>query len=675
MSRRPPPATTLLGDSRGASLVEYLILVGLVAIVALGGIRYFGRAARAKIEAQAACIERLDCALPAEGAATLGAVAASPGRAASGVGAFAAGASSPVLGTPEAIAGRAAAAVEQAMQDGPASGARALREQLEAIGDPYARQLLAQAAAGQVRAISAEVNKNDGRPGEADLQSILRDLSIASDLSGPEGTRAIAAAFATEMVDNNLDIDDGDQFGGALKKVIREGAGHGFGLQLPQELRRIDRAGEAQEEITKAVAEALAGRPVSAEDARRQIENLTLRDEVDIGQVAIAYARTRSERPELLVDGKQAFPRILADLRAAKDSIHITQYGFKEGKIGRQVADLLIAKARAGVEVRVIVDQMGSQPHEVHIGPAKLPVGGGQKDLIADLVAGGVQVVSNDSLTVADQDGVDGRDKKRDFPDELGHLDHRKLYVIDGQVAYTGGMGLEDPFVDRQHDVMVRVKGPAVHQMQSAFLSSYMFLGGKLSRDPVTLGRYYPSLDAVQDGTATTVLQNVPKAGHHPITEVYGREIDGARQSIRIMNPYFGEDGIVDKLVAASRRGVEVTVLLPHQAEDPLNDGAQKAEYQKLTDAGVDLRGYPTMMHGKVLIADGQRVLVGTANLDKWSLHHNWEIDLHYDDPEVAAEFERRLFSRDLPRSPKLHPIRGGKVENVKRWLGDQIAG
>lgn len=555
-------------------------------------------------------------------------------------------------------------ALAQATVQSPAKGAAALRAELERIPDPTARQLFAMSAREHVQAISKEVNRSNGRPNEKDLQSILRDLSVASKLAGPVGADSIAGAFAKEMVDNHLDLDDEDQFGGALKKVIKEGAGAELGLRLPKQLRAINRAPEAQQEIAKAVGQALKGRAGSPEQTRAQVEALTQCSKVEVGEVALAHAPTQSERPELLIDGTQVFPRILQDLRGATDSIHITQYGFKESKIGREIADVLMAKAKAGVDVRVMVDQAGTQPHRAN------------KKLFEDLAAAGVQVVTNDSASLHDQDGREGLKKKLDLTsDELGALDHRKLYVIDGKTAYTGGMGIEDNFVTKQHDVMVRMQGESVHQLQSTFLSGFMLLGGKVPKDPVALAQLYPKPDAPKHPVKTTVLNNVPKADFFPITKAYHQQIAQAQKSITIMNPYFGDDDIANALAGAAKRGVKVTLMVPKSAENFLNDGSQKGEYKKLLNAGVEVREYPTMMHGKVMITDGEKVLVGTANLDKFSLKKNWELNMQFDDAKVAREFEQRIFANDRPLTTPGKAPGNSLRERAKAWLGDLVMG
>jgi cardiolipin synthase len=558
-------------------------------------------------------------------------------------------ASTPIRPTP----GPAIQRITAAAANGPQAAAAALTRELEKALDLDQRVKIIEAAEPQIAGIGAGVK----RAGEQELTSILIDLSKSAELAGPLGAQALARAFA---------LDRPDQLGAALIRVLHDGASPDFALELPGALRDLGAAPKESVELTTALARGLRGVPLTPEQSRRQVENLALCPSLNPEMAVLTHAPTQSPPPELLVDGGQAFPRILQDFRDATSSIHITQYGFKDGKLGREVADILMEKARAGVEVRVMVDEGGTQPHRA------------QKKLYDALVAAGVQVVTNDSVSPNDMDGLEGHktQPKQLTSDELGAFDHRKLYVIDGKIAYTGGMGIEDHFVDKQHDVMVRLHGPVVQQLQSTFLSGFMFLGGPLPAAAHALDRYYPAPDAEKpDGAKVTVLNDVPKAGYFPIREQYLGQISRATTSLELVNPYFGDDAIVQALCDSARRGVKVTLVLPHDPENALNNAAQRHEYQKLLKAGVDVREYPTMLHAKLMVVDGERVLVGTANLDRLSMHMNWELDVLYEDRRVAEEFHRRIFEVDLPKTAIAQPPSWNPKDGVLAWLSERVVG
>ena len=184
---------------------------------------------------------------------------------------------------------------------------------------------------------------------------------------------------------------------------------------------------------------------------------------------ALDFAWSTAATIEPWVEGANFFPRIFEDIEGAQSSVHILMFGWREGSVGMQMARLLERKIAEGVEVRVIVDGYGSRPH------------GEAREMFTQLAASGAQIVVNDVFPL-DRDGLYPDDQHIDWrQDEVGRADHRKLYVIDGSVAWTGGAGIEDHFENGGfHDVMVRVTGDVVRQAQAAFLTSFRGHGGPL---------------------------------------------------------------------------------------------------------------------------------------------------------------------------------------------------
>ncbi len=377
------------------------------------------------------------------------------------------------------------------------------------------------------------------------------------------------------------------------------------------------------------------------------------------------HAPARARHVDVLVGGRSFFPRILADLRAARSSIHIDMFGFKEGTIGRRVADLLAARVRAGVEARLVVDRTASA------------VGRGSASLYRDLVAAGVEVVTNDGLSVIDRDGLLGRRRwTRRRSDELGSLSHRKLYVIDGRVAYLGGAGIEDHFADgRFHDVMVRMEGGVVSPLQSTFLSCFRFLGGPVPAGRTALDRYYPAAPA-RGAARATVLHSVPKGAWWPVTRAYHAEIGGARESLDVVTPSLVDAGIIARLGTAARRGVRVRLLVPGAPNNRVAAAAQRHAYACLLGAGVRIFEFRGMVHAKVLVRDGARALVGSANLDAMSLRRNQELNVLIESRPVAARLLGRLIEpgirRAAPgRAPRgmLARARNALASGLRPWL------
>jgi cardiolipin synthase A/B len=351
------------------------------------------------------------------------------------------------------------------------------------------------------------------------------------------------------------------------------------------------------------------------------------------GQLTLDFTPATATRMDLLIDGAEFFPRMLADIEAATADVHILIFGFKAGEIGDGFRDALVAKVASGVGVRVITEAAFSQPRL------------GSKPFYDSLVAGGVQVVANQGAFL-DLDGpIDRRYIDWRF-DDLGHFDHRKVVVIDGRVGYVGGPGIEDHYATGTHDLMVRLEGPIVAQLQAVFLLSWQFQGGPLPKEAEDLDRYFPPL-ADGDGTQMQILHNNPGEGHLPIRDAFREAVAGATRRLYVISPYLADHGILRGLIDAARRGVKVRVIVPAEPHSLPAKAAVRHWFAALVDAGADVREHPEMAHAKVVLSD-DTVLVGTANLDALSLRQNWEMQLRIEDPAVAGLFARDLFDRDV---------------------------
>ena len=282
------------------------------------------------------------------------------------------------------------------------------------------------------------------------------------------------------------------------------------------------------------------------------------------------------------------------------------------------------------------------------------------------LAQAGAQIVVNDIFPV-DEDGLWPDHRQIDWrQDEIGRADHRKLYVIDGNVSWTGGAGLEDHFeTGGFHDVMVRVTGDVVRQAQAVFLTSFRSHGGPLPDD---LARYFPAQSEAGD-TPTAVVQVVP-GGFMSATQAIREQIDGAQRRLDIMNPYLSDKDMIERILAAARRGVNVRVVVSEKSNNEPAAQALKHRYGDLLAAGVDLREYPSaVVHAKVVVADDV-VSFGTVNFDAWALYRNAEVAMIARSAAAADLFEERLFEPDVARSKRAQP----PDARVKPWLWDKLA-
>jgi cardiolipin synthase len=391
---------------------------------------------------------------------------------------------------------------------------------------------------------------------------------------------------------------------------------------------------------------------VTSAGAQAATEAFAARDGVRPHDATLPFAWSTAATIEPLVEGVNFFPRIFADVEAARSSVHILMFGWREGEVGTEMAALLRRKLSEGVEVRVIIDGFGSRPYEQ------------AREMYTGLADAGAQIVVNDVFPL-DRDGLFPDGQHVDWrQDEVGRADHRKLYVIDGQVAWTGGAGIEDHFRNGGfHDVMVRVTGAVVRQAQAAFLTSFRGHGGPVGGD---LSAYFP--EPADEGSTPVVLAQVIPGGHVAASQAIAEQIDGARERLDVMNPYVTDADMIGRILAAAQRGVHVRLVVSETSNNAQATAALKHRYAELLEAGAEIWELPgTVVHAKVVVADDV-VSFGTVNLDAWALYRNSEIMMLARSPEAAAAIEERLFGPDIARSkPGVAPESVG--ERVQSWL------
>jgi cardiolipin synthase len=371
--------------------------------------------------------------------------------------------------------------------------------------------------------------------------------------------------------------------------------------------------------------------------------------------VAIQYAWSTAATLEPWAEGRAFYPRIFADVEAARSSVHVLMYGWRDGEVGLRMAEILERRLREGVEVRLLVDALGSRA--LH----------GSAGMYARLAAAGAAIAINDALPL-DRDGL-YRARRLDWrQDEFGRADHRKLVVVDGRVAWLGGAGFEDHFADgRFHDVMARVTGDVVLQAQAVFLTSFAAHGAPLPRGPDGLARYFPP--PPDPGTTPAALLQVVPGGFQSATQAIRERIDGARARLDVMNPYLTDPDMLDRIRRAARRGVRVRLVTSARSNNRLAATVLRQRYRDLTAAGVEIWEYPdAVVHAKILVADDW-VQLGTVNLDAWALYRNFEIGLLAHSCRAAALLEERVFAPDIARSRPGRPP-SGLARRLGQWLG-----
>ena len=346
-----------------------------------------------------------------------------------------------------------------------------------------------------------------------------------------------------------------------------------------------------------------------------------------------------------LRNGDEIFPSMLQAIQSAQASITFETYIYWAGDIGRAFADALAAKARSGVKTHVLLDWVGS---------AKI-----DKALLDEMESSGVQI-------------------KKFHPPHWSHLGrlnnrtHRKLLVVDGKVAFTGGVGIAPEWTghaqDPKHwrDTHFRVEGPVVGQMQSVFLDNWVKVTGEVLHGPA----YFPDLSSPGKGQAQ-MFSSSPSGGSESMQLMYLLAISGALRSIDLSASYFVPDELtVQALVEALRRGVKLRIVVPGKYIDSETvRGASRARWGPLLEAGALIAEYqPTMYHCKVMVVDELLVSVGSTNFDNRSFRLNDEATLNIYDTDFARQ-QRSIFEEDLRMS---HPI--SLAEWVQRPWKEKLA-
>ncbi|MFT3713665.1 MAG: phospholipase D-like domain-containing protein [Archangium sp.] len=365
---------------------------------------------------------------------------------------------------------------------------------------------------------------------------------------------------------------------------------------------------------------------------------------VSESELVNTYKPTTNNKIELMIQGDTAFPKLMESIDKAKDSINMSYYIFNDDKLGNEMADKLIAAKQRGVEVRVMLDGIGSQLMN--------PMSGSNK-ILKRLEAAGIETRSNHLVDVTRDSQI------------MNHPDHRKIVVVDGKTGFTGGMNVGEHYLNQYHDVMVKAEGDVVKQMQSEWMSAWMHLGGKIPGDDATVkARFFPEYkpgEAPGNQKITTV-QHIP-GENRAILQTYLDKINTATKSIHIENPYCTNPDIQNALIAAAGRGVDVRVVLPGESDHGFSHMAARQKYPEMIKAGVHIYEYPGFNHDKVMVTDSKFVTTGSSNLDDVALYHVYEMNLNVEDEKFAKDTIDRLFTPDIAKSKEMRAEEISKLQ------------
>jgi cardiolipin synthase len=359
----------------------------------------------------------------------------------------------------------------------------------------------------------------------------------------------------------------------------------------------------------------------------------------------------------LLFDGPATMREMMASARAATSSINLETYIFDQDKVGAEFADVLIEKQRQGVQVNIMVDAVGNLAT-----PAAF---------FDRMRQAGIRVVVFNPVNPAKAKGKW----------EVNNRDHRKLMVVDGRIAFTGGINISSTYANSSlfrskhkpdevdeskvgwRDTHIKIEGPAVAPLQWSFVNLWVQQeGGDLPR-----AEYFPALAPMGD-KILRVLATTPD-GDFEIYKSLVVAMNEAKKSIHLTAAYFVPDQqIVDALVGAARRGVDVRLVLPGVSDHSMIRYAGQAFYDQLLKGGVKIHELQiAVLHAKTAVIDGAWSTIGSANIDRRSFIHNYELNVVVIDPAFGRDMES-AFNEDL---------RDSKEVTLEQWRhrpwGDRI--
>lgn len=351
----------------------------------------------------------------------------------------------------------------------------------------------------------------------------------------------------------------------------------------------------------------------------------------------------------LLMNGQEKFDDLFQAIRQAKKSVHLEYFNFRNDSIAGLLFDLLAEKAKQGVKVRALYDGFGNSSNNKPL----------RKRHIKEIRANGIEIYEYKPV-------------KFPWVHAIFNRDHRKIVVIDGQIAYTGGMNVADYYikgtevVGSWNDMHCRIDGDEVNTLQAIFLRIW----NKTARQNVHGAKYFRGIrggyyfhDLKPDTCCTAghkmvgIINREPRTSNKIIRQFYINAINDAKDSIKLVNPYLTLTGKLKRaLKRAVKRGVKVEVMVSAKSDIPLTPDCVFYNVHKLMKHGVDVYIYePGFHHTKIIMVDGLFCTVGSANLNSRSLRFDYEENAVIIDPCTTAELSH-MFDHDKTRSFKLTP-------------------
>ena len=366
----------------------------------------------------------------------------------------------------------------------------------------------------------------------------------------------------------------------------------------------------------------------------------------------------------LLLTGQEKFDDLFTAIKQAKSSIHLEYFNFRNDSIANQLFNLLADKVKEGVEVRALFDAFGNMSNNKPL----------RKKELKNLRERGIEIYEFDPIRFPWVNHVFARD-------------HRKIVVIDGSIAYTGGMNVADYYINgtkvvgEWHDMHCRIEGDEVNTLQKIFIKAW----NKVTKQHLSGAKYYrgdrpnttfvdlkrPSVDSLNN-MMVGIINREPRTSNTIIRKFYTTAIDVAKDSIQIINPYFTLNRAIKKAIKrAVKRGVKVDIMLSVRSDIPLTPDCGFYNAHQLMKRGCNIWMYmPGFHHTKVIMVDGLFCTVGSANLNSRSLNFDYEANAVIVNKEVTQEL-CNLFNAEKKESLLLTPKKWNEMRTPwKKFVG-----
>jgi cardiolipin synthase A/B len=387
--------------------------------------------------------------------------------------------------------------------------------------------------------------------------------------------------------------------------------------------------------------------------SEKYITNLRVLNNIGIITLLLNNSKallTTHNNVEIFQTGRKTFRSIIETIDKAKQSIHLEFYIIANDEIGNTIKEKLIAKAKSGVEVRLIFDDVGSW---------SLP-----KRFIQELRGAGVEVYPFMEVK---------------FPlltSKMNYRNHRKIIVVDGSVAFLGGMNIADRylkgdvFLGTWYDTVLRIEGDAVHMLQLIFLVDWFFVSKKIFSDRK---KYFPD-HTIKQQHPLQITASGPDSDWASIMQAFFVAFTKAKKHIYICTPYFiPNESILTALKTASLSGVDVRLILPGKSDSTVVYWSSMSYVSELLDAGIKVYLFQNgFNHSKILMIDSKFASVGSANMDIRSFEDNFEVLAMIYDEELTHKLELQ-FHKDIRRSKMINP-KQWKNRSTKQNFKESLA-